>query len=113
MQACHIESGRVESDDLLDDLVETQSRGVDHLCVVRAQRQQLGRDQTARVQAGGALGDDARSPQRDQVRGARSGADEVDCHCSSLSVLCGLTTDHCATGSCGRHAVNPPSGSPR
>lgn len=113
MQAGHIEPGRVGGDELLDDLVQTHARGVDNLGVVGAQSEEFGGHQAARVQAHRALRDHARRAERDEVGSARACSDEVDCHVVSLSVLSGFVADHWATGNCGRHAVKPPSGSPR
>ena len=105
MQPRHVVTGGVGRGEFVDDLVQGQRAGVDHLRVGRAQREQVLRHDRPGVQADRAALQQPLAAHRDQVGGAGPGTDEVDGH----SVL----TTHWVIGIAGRQPVNPPSGSPR
>ncbi len=76
----HVQSRGVGFGHGPDDLVQGEAGGVDQGGASGAVRQDLGGDEAARVQADRALLQQALGADGDQVRCARSGADEVDGH---------------------------------
>ena len=87
MQASHVQTLGIGADEFLDDLVQRQRRGVDDPRIRRAPFEQRERHQRSGVKADRAGGDQVSAANRDQVRRARPGADEMDGHSSELAEL--------------------------
>ena len=82
MQARDILAGLMRARKFGADLIEVQRRRVDDPRARRAMRQQGPRDQRAGEQADGAARNEIAAAQRDEVRRARTCADEMDRHAS-------------------------------
>ena len=80
LQPRHILPCLVGAHEFRHDRVEIEGRGVDEARAGRAPGQHFGRNDRARIKADRATRDEIAPAHRDEVGGARSGADEMDRH---------------------------------
>src|SRR5262245_63579352 len=88
--------------ELGDDLIEAHRRGVDDTRPFGAEREDLLVHQRPCIEADRAAADEMSAAERQQVRRAGAGADEMHGH--------GFTAVHCVTVMAGREAFSPPMG---
>src|SRR5262245_1947677 len=91
--------------ELGDDLIEAHRRGVDDTRPFGAEREDLLAHQRPCIEADRAAEDEMSAAERQQVRRAGAGADEMHGH--------GFTAVHCVTVTAGRKASLPPMASRR
>src|SRR5262249_24173105 len=111
MKSRHLLSGGVGRDAFGVDVVERQRRGVDQSSPGRTISQQLRRDDRTGIETDRALPEKLASTDRNKVRGARTGADEMDADDrSSLTASAQVAGPIAIRGTISR-AVGPPPAS--
>ena len=83
LQPRHVMAGRMRRHELRLDLVERQRRGVDDARARRAMSEQGARHDRAGIEADRATRHEVAAAERDEVRSARPGADEMHRHRAS------------------------------
>ena len=105
MEPRNVVAGAMRRLEFGDDLIEAHWRGVDDARPFGAHREDLGVDERAGIEADRAARDELCAAQRDEVRRAWTGTDEMHGH--------GFTAVHCVTVIAGRNACLPPTASRR
>ena len=110
MEPRHVVAGAMRRFELGDDLIEAHRRRVDDARPFGAEREDLFVHQRAGIEADRAAGDEVRAAEREQVRRAGAGADEMHGHGITTR---GFVALHWVTVIAGRKACLPPTASRR
>ncbi len=87
MNACNILSLGVGGLDLGHDFIKVHGRCIDHMCTVGGRSHDFFGHQRSGIEADRAFFDQAQAAHSDQIRGARTGANEMNSHYSAPPFL--------------------------